>query len=175
MRCGNEGFNPLWIAGKRAIGIEKGSEEAAHRARGPAAELRPSQRGRGAASAAKKYLDALTAPTDRLKECAAAPLPQSRQRSLDVFARPKTVGTMIEAAAGIGEILEATDFHLVSAPAAGSDAVRSEKRLTRFDWLDGEYLGAATPPAQSNLVFVGGPPSLQRGSLKHGAGLATCA
>ena len=81
---------------------------------------------------------------------------------------------MVEAATGIGEALEAADFHLVDATATGAHAERAENRLLRLDWLDSEDLGSAAPAAQRDFVFVGGPPTLQRRAVEHGAGLATC-
>jgi hypothetical protein len=118
---------------------------------------------RGATAAVKEHLDARTASTGRHAERASAALPQRRQHALDVLARPKAIGSMVEAATGIGEAVEAADFHLVDATATGAYAERAENQLLRLDWLDSEDLGSAAPAAQRDFVFVGGPPTLQRG------------
>src|SRR5712692_5934160 len=80
---------------------------------------------------------------------------------------------MIDAAAGIGEAVETADLYLVEAAAPRLCAKRAEKRVRGFQFLDGDDLGATAPPAQRDLVLVGGPPALRgRRPLEHRAGLA---
>jgi hypothetical protein len=50
----------------------------------------------------------------------------------------------------------------------------TRRKSARLDWLDSEDLGSAAPAAQRDFVFVGGPPTLKRRAVEHGAGLATC-
>jgi hypothetical protein len=61
---------------------------------------------------------------------------------------PRTIGSMVETVAGIGETLEAAHFYLVDATAARAQLERAENRLLRLDRLDSEDPGAAAPAAE---------------------------
>ena len=69
-------------------------------------------------------------------------LTQRREHALDVLAGAEPVDAMIDAAAGIGEAVEAADLHLVEAAAAGLRAEGAEQRMLRLQRLDGDDLGA---------------------------------
>jgi hypothetical protein len=106
MPCANERFDLLRVASESAIRTEEGSEEVARRTRRPASDRGPRQQKRGATAAVKEHLNARTASTGRRAERTSATLPQRRQLALDVLASPKTIGSIVKAATGIGECLE---------------------------------------------------------------------
>ena len=160
------------IAGERAVGGEKRLQEPAHRLELAAPAGRPQQRGRSARAAVEKHLDARRAQRDGSAEFARGPLAQGRQHALDVLAGAEPVHPVIDAAAGIGEGIEAAHLDLVEAAAAGLGTEAAEQRMARLQRLDGDDLGRAAPAPQRDLVLVAGAPAQERRPREHRPRLA---
>src|SRR5262245_40122909 len=79
---------------------------------------------------------------------------------------------MIDAAAGVGERLQAPDLDVVARPAARADAEGGEDRLVRFEARHLQRVGLAPPPPQLDLVLVAGAPPRRSRPVEDGFGLA---
>ena len=161
----------LGIGSERAIRLEE--RQRANRAPPACRRRRPRAMQCRASAAPRRSRKTSTRGLPRrrgLAERLGAALAQRRQHALDMLAGAEAVDAMIDAAAGIGEAVEAADLHLVEAAAPRLRAERAEKRMLGFQRLDGDDLGAAPPAAQRDLVLVG-----RRPKPCGGAGLSSAA
>jgi len=132
----------------------------------------PRNHERGCLATVNENLDAGTAVSRGLAECLGAAPTQCCQHAFDVLAGAEAVDAMVDTAARIGENVEATDLDLVGTAGLRSGAKRAEYRMLGLQGFDSDYLGAATPTAQRDLVIVRGSPTLRsrRRPVKHRAG-----
>ena len=114
---------------ERAVGREERCEQVVRRAHVAAIGGGPGQGRRRGAAAIEEDLDARTSPGSGLAERLGAAPAQGREHALDVLAGAEPVDAMVDAAAGIGEGIEAADLDLVEAAAAGLRTERAENRV----------------------------------------------
>ncbi len=162
----------IGIARKRAVGGQERREETARGVTLAAGGGRPWCRRHRLAAAIEEDLDPRRALRRGGAEPAGAALAQRRQHAFDVLAGAEPVDAVVDAAAGIGEGVEAAHLDLVPGAAARLGAKGAEHRMVRLQGLDGDDFGGAAPAPQCDLVLVAGQPAQKRRPLEHGARLA---
>jgi hypothetical protein len=159
---GDKRFNAAAIAGERSIRRHEGSKPRPRGGELPPVLRRPHQRRCRRAAPVQKHFDAPAAAGGGFAKRRCAAPAQRGKHAFDVLAGAEPVDAVIDAATGIGEAVEAADLDCVETAAPGLRAKRTEEGLRRFQLLDRDNLGRATPAAQRDLVVVGGPPAEHR-------------
>ena len=97
---------------------------------------------------------------------------QSRQNALDMLAGAQTVHSVIDATTGIGEPVEVSDFHVVTAAARRARPEDAKETLIGLDRRDVENFRPPAPAAQCDLVLIAGSPAQDRCAFEDGFCLA---
>src|SRR5262245_6824940 len=149
-------------------GIEKRAEPIAHDLEASCG-LRPGNTRPRLLAAIKKDLDAGAAGSRGRANGLGAASIEGGKDALDMLAGAEAIDAVIDAAAGIGVLVEVADLHLVTRSAPSSDTKTPEHRVLRLQRLELGDLGAPPPLPQRDFVGVAGTPPQRLRSVKDGA------